>query len=109
MRAGAKVARPVPVIVFHGDRDAVVHPSNGQATFHQFAQAAGGRGLEQREERGPGHTRITALDAAGRVAAEHWTLHGAGHAWSGGSTAGSYAVASGPDASSEMLRFFLSR
>jgi poly(hydroxyalkanoate) depolymerase family esterase len=108
-RAGAKVARPVPVIVFHGDRDAIVHPSNGHATVQQFAHGAGGREPKQREEQGPGHTRVTTLDAAGRVVAEHWTLHGAGHAWSGGSTAGSYAVASGPDASREMLRFFLSR
>jgi poly(hydroxyalkanoate) depolymerase family esterase len=109
MREGAKVGKAAPVIVFHGDHDAIVHPSNGQATFHQFAQGQDGRGLRMREERGQGHTRITALDGAGQVVAEHWTLHGAGHAWSGGSTAGSYAVASGPDASREMLRFFLSR
>jgi poly(hydroxyalkanoate) depolymerase family esterase len=109
MREGAKLGKPVPVIVFHGDHDAIVHPSNGQATFHQFTQGRDGRGLAMREERGQGHTRITALDDAGQVVAEHWLLHGAGHAWSGGSTAGSYAVASGPDASGEMLRFFLSR
>jgi poly(3-hydroxybutyrate) depolymerase len=50
-----------------------------------------------------------ALDAGGRTVAEHWNLHGAGHAWSGGSAAGSYAEPSGPNASAEMLRFFLSR
>lgn len=109
IREGAQVGQPVPVIVFHGDHDAIVHPSNGHATFRQFTQGAGGRGLETREERGQGHTRITALDGAGQVMAEHWLLHGAGHAWSGGSAAGSYAVTSGPDASAEMLRFFLSR
>lgn len=103
-RKAAAGIRPVPAIVFHGDRDAVVHPSNGAAVYRQFTQGAG---AAETEERGPGHTRIVARDAAGRVLAEHWTLHGAAHAWSGGSSAGSYAEPSGPNAAREMLRFFL--
>jgi poly(hydroxyalkanoate) depolymerase family esterase len=102
----AASARPVPAIVFHGDRDAIVHPSNGHTVYRQFTHGAS---VKETEERGHGHTKTMARDANGRTMAEHWTLHGAGHAWSGGSAAGSYADPSGPNASAEMLRFFLSQ
>ena len=106
------LSRRVPLIVFHGDQDAVVHPSNGEALYRQFTLAGQDAALREIEDRGAagkarGHTRTTALDADGRVVAEHWVVHGAGHAWAGGDPAGSYTDAGGPDASAEMLRFFL--
>ena len=53
-----------------------------------------------------GRSRIFTADANGRAMLEQWCIHGAGHAWSGGSPAGSYTDPRGPDAAREMLRFF---
>jgi len=99
--------RILPTIVFHADRDGTVHPVNGEQVIAQ----AGAAGLHSAAERGEvpgGHawTRTLHRDAAGRVLLERWEVHGGGHAWSGGSPAGSYTDARGPDASREMLRFF---
>jgi poly(3-hydroxybutyrate) depolymerase len=110
-RHGARPQRPVPAIVFHGDQDAVVHPSNGHAVVRQFAPQTPLRQVEDRGQcgAGRGYTRTMTLDDDDRVVAEHWVVHGAGHAWAGGSTAGSYADPAGPGASAEMLRFFLAQ
>jgi poly(hydroxyalkanoate) depolymerase family esterase len=102
---------PVPTIVFHGDRDCTVHPNNGDQILQQFrrtthTQAKVHRG---RATGGHGYTRTVHTDASGREIFEHWTIHGAGHAWSGGSPAGSYTDPRGPDATTEMLRFFLAQ
>jgi poly(hydroxyalkanoate) depolymerase family esterase len=101
--------QPVPTIVFHGDRDTTVNPVNGDQVI---AQSKAGSDLRTSVNRGqaPGgisFTRTVECDDSGHPMLEHWVLHGAGHAWSGGSPSGSYTEPKGPDASREMMRFFL--
>jgi poly(hydroxyalkanoate) depolymerase family esterase len=110
--SGSKIADggpPVPTIVFHGDRDTTVHPNNGDRIVEQSAKAAGlkAKVIGGRVPQGHTYTRTILTDAGGRAVSEHWNIHGAGHAWSGGSPAGSYTDPRGPDATREMLRFFL--
>ncbi|WP_298235472.1 PHB depolymerase family esterase [uncultured Azohydromonas sp.] len=96
-----------PTIVFHGDRDGTVHPSNGERALAACTDAAAASHTERgRSPGGRSYTRRVWHDDAGRPRAEHWAVHGAGHAWSGGHPGGSYTDASGPDATAAMLRFF---
>lgn len=100
---------PVPTIVFHGDADTTVHPANGRQVI-EAAAPAGRTSTETQARRSSGRrtaTRVVHRDQAGTVTMEHWSVHGSAHAWSGGSAAGSYTDPDGPDASAEMLRFFL--
>jgi poly(hydroxyalkanoate) depolymerase family esterase len=99
----------VPTIVFHGDRDVTVHPNNGEQVVVQGMKTTRTRTKVHRGRIPGGHayTRTVHIDASGRGMFEHWNIHGAGHAWSGGSPAGSYTDPHGPDATREMLRFFL--
>lgn len=98
-----------PTIVFHADDDKLVNPVNADQVI---AQANVTKGLDTTVVRGTaqggiGFIRTSHIDGAGRPMFEQWVLHGAGHAWSGGSPAGSYTEPRGPDASREMVRFFL--
>jgi poly(hydroxyalkanoate) depolymerase family esterase len=103
--------RLVPTIVFHGDKDATVHPSNGQHVIVQSRTREWGSlravAHQGRVPEGHAYTRTDHHDAAGRVVLEMWAVHGAGHAWSGGKPEGSFTDPKGPDASREMVRFFL--
>jgi poly(hydroxyalkanoate) depolymerase family esterase len=110
---GARLpSKSIPLIVFHGDQDVVVNSRNGERLVSQWL----GDGVQNRRQEtssglaseGNGHafTRTLYYDDAGHAVAENWLVHGAGHAWSGGGTGGSFAVSAGPDASREMLRFF---
>ena len=99
----------VPTIVFHGDRDTTVNPINGDQVIAQSKASADLRITVSHGEApgGISYTRTVQIDDNGRPMLEQWVLHGAGHAWSGGSTSGSYTEPRGPNASREMMRFFL--
>src|SRR3984893_14660507 len=115
MRQGVKGGRQtaadgpmIPTIIFHGDRDTTVHPDNGA---HVVEHAIGATKTRKKNHRGQipgghGYTRTTHADGE-REIVEHWNIHGSGPAWSGCSTAVSYTDPQGPDATKEMLRFFL--
>jgi poly(hydroxyalkanoate) depolymerase family esterase len=106
---GPAVQTKTKIIVFHGDADAVVHPANGRRIAAtsllpreslqrtEIGVAAGGRR----------YTRMITQDRNGQPLVEEWLIQGAGHAWSGGNASGSYTDPQGPNASLEMLRFFL--
>ncbi|WP_233202930.1 extracellular catalytic domain type 1 short-chain-length polyhydroxyalkanoate depolymerase [Chitinimonas sp. BJB300] len=103
----------LPTIVFHGDSDKTVHPMNGDQVIKQ-AQAGFDNGTtpnpSTRQEKVPDgrHYSVTVHhNEKSEPSIEHWVIHGAGHAWSGGSTQGSYTDSLGPNASQEMVRFFL--
>jgi len=107
-RPSSSGAPIVPTIVFHGDRDTAVHAVNGDHVMTQAKGAADWRTSVTRGESAHGY-RFTRIVQSGRddvAVHEQWVLHGGGHAWSGGSPAGSFTEPRGVDASREMLRFF---
>jgi poly(hydroxyalkanoate) depolymerase family esterase len=101
--------RGMPTIVFHGDLDKTVHPCNGTEVIARATADTQLRTTTERKSAASGdrYTHSVQRDTEGVSVLELWELHGAGHAWSGGSPAGSFTSPAGPDATEEMLRFFL--
>jgi poly(hydroxyalkanoate) depolymerase family esterase len=119
MKDGAAIgtrllSKGIPLIVFHGDQDIMVNARNGEQLVAQWLGDSSPNRTQEtstaqaREGNGRAFTRTRYHDGAGHALAENWLVHDAGHAWSGGGSAGSFADSSGPDASREMLRFFSS-
>jgi poly(hydroxyalkanoate) depolymerase family esterase len=100
----------VPLIVIHGDQDATVAPVNADRLI--AARLAVGDTTVQhgptttKSNSGRPYTRVAHHNLRGTPVAQSWIVHGAGHAWAGGSRTGSYTDPQGPDASAEMIRFF---
>jgi poly(hydroxyalkanoate) depolymerase family esterase len=114
--SGSSDALPhtVASIVFHGDADAMVHPSNAEA-IHAPQRIAQDRSqpveslrtTTDATEGRRAYTRSVEYGPGGVPVRELWIVHGGGHAWAGGREGLRLNDAAGPDASREMMRFFL--
>jgi poly(hydroxyalkanoate) depolymerase family esterase len=107
-RGAADHCLRIRTIIFHGEADRIVHPSNASKIVEAQAKI-GGRAERAKAQHSANraYTRTVIRDETGLAVVEQWLIHGSGHAWSGGSPNGSYTDPHGPDASHEMLRFFL--
>jgi poly(3-hydroxybutyrate) depolymerase len=105
----ATPVRPIPLMLFQGDNDATVHPRNADEFIRQWVSEPGQPHVTTRQGQVPGGRAYTCTvyqDLSGQTLVERWTVHGASHAWSGGSSNGSFTDPAGPDASQELARFF---
>jgi poly(hydroxyalkanoate) depolymerase family esterase len=108
-RGAAADSPRIRTIVFHGDADTIVHPSNASGIVGASKTSERVERAKTHSSDGRTYTRTVIRDQSGVAVVEDWLLHGSGHAWSGGSADGSYTDPRGPDASREMLRFFLEK
>ncbi len=109
-RGGSPVpGRAIPLILFHGDEDSTVHPHNAEEFIRLWAGASDPARELRRQGEAPGGRAYSCSvyqEPSGRTLVEHWTVHGADHAWAGGSRNGTFTDPAGPDASGELVRFF---
>lgn len=113
-------ARAIPVMVIQGEDDVVVAPINGaQAARQWFLTNALARGqpldttsgaTDRTEEDVNGYLvrRSTYRAKDGTPLSYLVMIRGLGHAWSGGSAAGTYTDPKAPDASAMVVAFFAS-
>lgn len=107
---GLRQMLPMPTVVFHGSHDRVVNPRNERLVVLRAREPCPAlRGAETAGQvpNGRAYRRAVYRFGSGRPLVEHWSVAGSGHAWSGGSSRGRFTDPKGPDASREMIRFFL--
>lgn len=99
--AGALATAWPPLLVIHGDADAVVSLHNGEAAARVWAQAAGARpGAARQVQRGQRRAMlVTDFKRGQHTVATLAVVQGLAHAWSGGAASQPFSDARGPDAS----------
>lgn len=121
--AMGSAARVVPTIVFQGQSDYTVYPVNGDQIVQQWMEtdhlASNGSynasfsspttttNGQVSGSGGHSYTVQTWNDNNSREIEEYWKINGMGHAWSGGSSSGSYTDPNGPSATNAMYTFFM--
>ena len=119
--AMGKFERRMPAIVFHGTLDLTVQVVNGNQVLSQWAQtndyiddSVDNQSVNDTPDQtttgtvpnGYSYTTTFYNDARGRPLMQKWIVNDMRHAWSGGSSAGSYTDSKGPNASQIMWDFF---
>ncbi|QIR87069.1 PHB depolymerase family esterase [Paracoccus sp. AK26] len=110
--ARPRAATATPTIIFHGSADRTVHPQNAASIAADTLAAGPDQTIADQATAttgGRSHRRDITSTLDGQVIVDHWTVEGLGHAWSGGRAGGSYTDPKGPDASAEMVQFFLAQ
>lgn len=115
-------ARVVPTIDFQGTSDYTVYPINGDQVIQQWMQtdhlasnntynasfnSPSSTTNGQVPNGGRSYTTETWNDNSGNEVEEYWKVNGMGHAWSGGSSSGSFTDPQGPSATQAMYNFFI--
>jgi poly(hydroxyalkanoate) depolymerase family esterase len=106
-----KAYRRMRVAIWTGTNDATVAPSNSAELVAQFALLLGlDAASQEREPSADGRVETRRLrDAGGRERIRFVTVADMNHAWSGGSSQGSFTYPAGPDASTDIFEFFSSK
>ncbi len=101
--------RVVPVLIIQGTTDASVNEANARLLAQQWANANGITGAAQEIQQMGKPPAYPVARSMFRVkettVVELWMVQGLGHAWSGGSKAGTYTDDKGPDASRAIVKF----
>jgi poly(hydroxyalkanoate) depolymerase family esterase len=115
-------ARPMPVILFEGDKDTTVPPANADQIVQQWqitddlADEGAQNGsipvqptnvTQGSVPGGESYTVTEYSDGQHQQLLESWLVHGMGHAWSGGCSCARYADPAGPDETGAMYAFFM--